>query len=355
MFKTVAVERWLEAHELHRRALASRSRVAWHRLRIGIKRFRYVVENFLTGKYELWGEDLRRFQDLLGEVHDLDVLWSLLLRLRPIIPEDARRVWSALIEAERRERLAQYRESATGAAGAWARWREGLPDGGRLRACSLDRLASWASFLDPDPAGARHRRRLALDLAQGLYAAGLGEVWGEPDVLRVLEAAALLQEVGRSRGKRGHHKMSWSLIRELSPPPGWTEHEMRQTALVARYHSGPEPDPRHVGYRRMGDAARRRVEELASVLRLADALDPASAAKVLGVDIDASTEVVRVIASGYEPSADSAARIARAKNLLERIVGRTIAVLPKSSRPRLVLVSRSSSSAGESGPPGGAT
>lgn len=340
VFKTSAVEQWQQANDLHRRALAGRSRVAWHRLRIGIKRFRYVVENFLPGKYELWGDDLRHFQDLLGEVHDLDVLWSELLRLRPMISAEARRNWSTLLEGERRQRLDEYRQRATGTASIWTQWREGLPEGARLRAASLDRMAAWASFLDPDPAGARNRRRLVLDLAQGLYAAGLGEVWGDPDALRVLEAATLLQDVGRARGSRNHHKRSRSLIRGLPPPPGWTDEELRQTALVARYHRGAEPDPSHDGYRRLGVDARRRVAELASVLRLANALDPGSAAHVLGVDIDAGAEVIRVIASGYEPSADSAARIARGKHLLERIVGRPIAVVPRSPRPRLVLVAR---------------
>ena len=47
LFKHLALERWTEARELHNRALRNRSQVAFHSLRIGIKRFRYIVENFL--------------------------------------------------------------------------------------------------------------------------------------------------------------------------------------------------------------------------------------------------------------------------------------------------------------------
>ena len=47
----------------------------FHRLRITIKRFRYIVENFLPLQHAAWSDDLKHIQDLLGDVHDLDVLW----------------------------------------------------------------------------------------------------------------------------------------------------------------------------------------------------------------------------------------------------------------------------------------
>ena len=70
----LALERLEAAKELHVRALRSEKPEAWHELRIGVKRFRYTVESLLPARYEEWGEDLKRVQDLLGEVHDLDVL-----------------------------------------------------------------------------------------------------------------------------------------------------------------------------------------------------------------------------------------------------------------------------------------
>jgi CHAD domain-containing protein len=60
----LALEKWTAAYELHKHALRTRSQVSWHELRIGIKRFRYTVENFLPRQHALWGDDLKELQDL---------------------------------------------------------------------------------------------------------------------------------------------------------------------------------------------------------------------------------------------------------------------------------------------------
>ena len=72
VFKHLALERWTAARALHVAAMRNRSQVAFHTLRIGIKRFRYIVENFLPAEHIAWSNDLKHMQDLLGEVHDLD-------------------------------------------------------------------------------------------------------------------------------------------------------------------------------------------------------------------------------------------------------------------------------------------
>ena len=76
VFQYLALQHWYAARELQRLALRNRSQASWHTLRIGIKRLRYTIENFLPEHHVRWGKDLKQLQDLLGEIHDFDVLWG---------------------------------------------------------------------------------------------------------------------------------------------------------------------------------------------------------------------------------------------------------------------------------------
>src|SRR5882672_9938171 len=73
----LALERFESARELHAKALRTEKPKPWHALRIGLKRFRYTVESFLPEQYTVWNDNLKRLQDMLGDVHDLDVLAEL--------------------------------------------------------------------------------------------------------------------------------------------------------------------------------------------------------------------------------------------------------------------------------------
>jgi CHAD domain-containing protein len=137
VFQRQALASLNEAVELYGRARRGRSRIAWHRLRIGIKRFRYVVENFLPQRYEAWAEDLKRMQDLLGDVHDLDVLRSEIRlhcsELRPGVVAP----WFERIEAERKARLREFRSKAADKESLWLVWRTGFQWGHELKPASL--------------------------------------------------------------------------------------------------------------------------------------------------------------------------------------------------------------------------
>ena len=76
VFQRLALSKLNEAVALFQEARKNRTSAAWHRLRIGLKQFRYTVENFLPQRYEVWAADLKAMQDLLGDVHDLDMLRS---------------------------------------------------------------------------------------------------------------------------------------------------------------------------------------------------------------------------------------------------------------------------------------
>ena len=100
----LALERFEEAHALHRQALRNRSRVGFHRLRIALKGFRYTAENLLPGRYAGWKPELVRAQDCLGEMHDLDTLWKT-VKERSDLRGTSRAAWKMAIDTERAERL----------------------------------------------------------------------------------------------------------------------------------------------------------------------------------------------------------------------------------------------------------
>ena len=103
--ESLVLEIWESVRDLNRRAQRSRSLLAYHRLRVGLKKFRYAVENFLPSMYQGWAPDLKFVQDLLGEVHDLTVLDQMIVKSRSLFEETAFTAWRAKVEEERSSRL----------------------------------------------------------------------------------------------------------------------------------------------------------------------------------------------------------------------------------------------------------
>ena len=97
--------------------------------------------------YEARGENLKHVKDLLGEMHDLDVLAETIRRVADDAPEETRNAWAERIAAERTARLDEYRQLCMGASRLWNEWREGLPEGNRLEAAALARLRATARAL----------------------------------------------------------------------------------------------------------------------------------------------------------------------------------------------------------------
>jgi CHAD domain-containing protein len=126
VFQRLALARLNEAEGLYERARRGRSRVGWHRLRIGLKQFRYTLENFLPERGEAWYEELKRLQDLLGEVHDLDMLRRQIFRHRERVDAAHIERWLKLIEVRRKRRLTEFAARVSGAISLWQTWRDGF-------------------------------------------------------------------------------------------------------------------------------------------------------------------------------------------------------------------------------------
>jgi len=94
----------------------------------------------------------------------------------------------------------------------------------------------------------------------------------EPRDRVLLLAAAMLHDVGDFVRYEGHHKHSFYIIAH-SDLMGVTPAERAIVANVARYHRKSPPSLEHENFRALSREARVKVKMMASVLRLADALD----------------------------------------------------------------------------------
>jgi CHAD domain-containing protein len=331
VFRHLALERWTNAYRLHRTAIRNRSQVGFHRLRIGLKRFRYIVENFLPDQHAAWSDDLKQVQDVLGDVHDLDVLWSVAARASVFPDADARTRWQARINEERAQRIETYRKKMLGKDSLWQRWRAELPSPREIESAAMLRLKIWASLLDPDFKHSQHVSRLALQLYDGLAAGGKTS---EPPADRaILQVAALLHDVGRSKQERGHHKTSYRMIRRLAPPLGWREQDLLIAGIVARYHRGSLPRPGDRTLRSLSPSQRRDVLRLGGILRLANAFDTFRDGHIRNLEVERRNGFLTVAAQGYSPRDRSAEALAAARHLLETVYHCPVLVKPMKVTP----------------------
>ena len=330
----LALEKWTAAYDLHKRALRTRSQVGWHQLRIGIKRFRYTVENFLPRQHALWGDDLKELQDLLGEVHDLDVLWGTAVEIMAFPDAESRKRWREKLNVERGKRIERYREKMVGRESLWRVWRAELPVGSQLRRAAMSRLRVWAGYLDPDFSHSERVAQWTLLLYDGLKDAGLVTTGAatqdsDCDSRAVLQAAALMHDVGKAKGAKNHEKNSYRMIRGLARPLGWSAREMELAAVVARYHRGTLPRPGGKSMQLLELPDRPMAMELAGVLRLANALDKGKGREgenAPRLEVSLQDRFVLVRAAGYSALDRSAEDVAGARHLLETVLRRPVLV-----------------------------
>jgi len=142
----------------------------------------------------------------------------------------------------------------------------------RYSAAARQMLAGSRSFsrrLERDQRHAEHVRELSLELFDQLQP--LHHLPGEARV--ILEAAALLHDIGHSISHKGHHKHGEYLTMN-GDIPGLEGRERALTAAVVRYHNRKaEPEGHHISYGTLNNSDRRLARRLASIVRLAEGLD----------------------------------------------------------------------------------
>jgi CHAD domain-containing protein len=337
--EALVLETWEAVRDLHRRAQKNRSRIAYHRLRVELKKFRYAVENLLPSMYPGWAPDLKFLQDLLGEVHDLDVLSQMIVKNRRHSDEATRTLWAKKLEAERAPRLQQYRAKMAGKSSPLWIWREGLPEERKLRSAGLAKLAAWAYFVTPDFPRVRKVARFALQIYDGFANCGLVGHDSNIEERFVLHAAALLQDVGLFRKNKAYHKESYRMIRRATPPVGWSKRDLELVALVARFHRRALPHPRRKILETYQLPLRESLVLLAAMLRLANAFAAKPYRGVRRLEVENCSGVIIVRAEGYIETEPLASKLSVARHLMEFACHHPVHILAPGApimAPRLV-------------------
>lgn len=331
-FLIMALERWQAARDLQTAALRTRGKVALHSLRIGLKKLRYIVENFLPEQHDAWMKDLKKLQDLLGDIHDLDVLWETARTIRAFITPQQREHWLAVQKRERQQRLDSYRAKMSGRDSLWYRWRAQLPQGEALQLAIRRYFETWAFLRDPDLS---HTHRV-LQSSLAIFDAAL-----ESRLIRVREFAAVpLRELlavaalTHTSAEGGHHKRIVKELHKLAPPPGWSALHLQVVGLAARYHVGALPAMKHAAYARLRQSGKNAVHLLGGILRLAEAFDSTHDGRIPEIAAGFREGVFVISASGYQERIKHAERISAARHLLETVLRRPVVVrAPEEPKP----------------------
>ena len=190
-------------------------------------------------------------------------------------------------------------------------------------AAAREEVLALMQALEEEPHHVRHVAALALQLFDELEDL---HALSEYDRF-ILEAAALLHDIGWSVSPdgSGHHRESARLIREH----GWKhfdEQGVTLTAQVARYHRKSPPDLEHEEFAALTPAERRRVQQLAALLRLADGLDRGHQQHVAGVNVQILPDTLLLRLRTCHPCSREVASSLKKSDLAASIFHRPITI-----------------------------
>ena len=147
-------------------------------------------------------------------------------------------------------------------------------------------VLEFANSCHYDESHSRHVAHLSLAIFDGV-----AEEFGlNKAERRMLEAAALLHDIGYFISYNSHHKHSYHLIRHADLF-GLTPREREMTAQIARYHRKALPKKKHAEFSQLNEKDRLIVNRLGGILRLADGLDRRRSGLVEIVDLNRSGDV----------------------------------------------------------------
>jgi CHAD domain-containing protein len=319
----LAWERFEEIKQLHAQALRTKKAKPWHALRIGLKKLRYTVESLLPEHLAAWNENLKRLQDLLGDIHDLDVLAER-VKAEGGVDGTARKSWKQIVQRERGKRVQTYRQLTLGKTSIWNKWRHALPHGERLEEASLARLRATARAAQSSPRNAARVARISIRIFDLLRRAKVMPVFGDANMQRNLRAAALLHAVGRDQ--KHPRKAARKFLLGMNVPPRWTREDWELVAWAVRFHRGAEPTMNDGKFAQLNTSQQENIRVLAGVIRLGRVLHKSGVDSPKGFKIENSADAITLLVPQLADNLEIAARLAAGKHLLETVLGKPLVV-----------------------------
>lgn len=196
-----------------------------------------------------------------------------------------------------------------------------------LRDVARRSVVDLMNAFDEDPAHSERVARLALALFDATRRwHGLGA-----DARSLLEAGALLANVGLTVSHSQHHKHSYYVIRNSDRLVGFTDDEIELVAQVARYHRRSAPKGSHPEWAALRPDRQQLVRTLAGILRVAIGLDRSHGGLVADLTLRERDGALVVGAVPVSVDADLALELfaaAERVDLLAEVLERPVVVEP---------------------------
>jgi len=148
----------------------------------------------------------------------------------------------------------------------------------------------------------------------------------------LLEVAALLHDVGQYVGVSNHHKHTFYLL-QAGPIIGLSPSQIELMANVARYHRKSPPRLVHESFASLSPKQRKVVSTLASILRVADAIDRQHADCVQSVNLTFKRQRVTLRLRGGGDLLLEKWALAKRSELFEKFFGKVVIEEPPVRRP----------------------
>jgi exopolyphosphatase/guanosine-5'-triphosphate,3'-diphosphate pyrophosphatase len=196
----------------------------------------------------------------------------------------------------------------------------------------IEEVRQWMESVDPEPEHAQQVTRIALWLFDALQPVhGMG-----PRERDILQAGALVHDVGMSVSNKKHHKRSFQMVKKHRFVH-WRPEEVDLFALVARYHRKSEPSMKHFEYIALPEEDREVVRKLSALLRLADGLDRAHLSTVQDIDVQYDSNNIWIALHAYRDCGTEIWGAERKAEMFERVFSRRLILQEENgngSRPK---------------------